>query len=140
MLDFKRVLIPVDFSDFSRSTLERCQRILSGEYTDEIHFVYVWRPPPEQTSWTDPEAELNEMLDNFVSDFKPVGNAKIVKKVAVGHPATTIVDYADEHDMQLILIASHGRTGLKRMLLGSVAEQVARHAHCPVLVLREPRT
>ena len=56
--------------------------------------------------------------------------------VLTGDPGTTITDYANEHAADLIVIPSHGYHGMKRLVLGSVAERVIRHAHCSVLVLR----
>ena len=56
---------------------------------------------------------------------------------ASGDPGHEIVKYAEEIDADLIVIPSHGRTGLTRLLIGSVAERVVRLAHCPVLVLRK---
>ena len=52
-------------------------------------------------------------------------------------PATEIAKYAEEHHTDLIVLPSHGRTGLARLMIGSVAERVVRLAHCPVLVIRE---
>jgi nucleotide-binding universal stress UspA family protein len=58
--------------------------------------------------------------------------------VRLGDPGLDITEYADEIQSDLIVIPSHGYHGVKRFLLGSVAERVIRHAHCPVLVLRRP--
>lgn len=55
-----------------------------------------------------------------------------------GHPAMAICDYAKEHECDLIALATHGRTGIAHLLIGSTAEQVVRHAPCPVLSLRLP--
>ena len=64
-----------------------------------------------------------------------VDNLKLV--IRVGNPSIEIVDYAKKNNIDLIVIASHGRTGLNRFLLGSVAEKVVRLAQCPVLVWRD---
>jgi nucleotide-binding universal stress UspA family protein len=57
-------------------------------------------------------------------------------KTLFGDPGMVLTDYAQEINAELIVVSSHGRTGLTRLLLGSVAERIVRHAHCPVLVLR----
>lgn len=57
-------------------------------------------------------------------------------KVIEGRPASSIVDYANEADVDLVLIATHGRTGFRRLLLGSVANQVLNESHVPVLLIR----
>lgn len=56
--------------------------------------------------------------------------------VETGSPAASIIDFAAEHAVDFVAISTHGRTGLKRFLLGSVTERVIRHVHCPVLTLR----
>src|SRR5262249_52455930 len=61
----------------------------------------------------------------------------VEKKVCWGNPVEQIVDYAAEHEIDLIVIATHGRTGLSHIFLGSVAEQIVREAPCPVLTIRE---
>ncbi|MEE8594510.1 MAG: universal stress protein, partial [Gemmatimonadota bacterium] len=58
--------------------------------------------------------------------------------VELGHPAQNVVEYAERLEIDLIVLASHGRTGLERALLGSVAEGVARRAKCPVLIVKPP--
>lgn len=62
---------------------------------------------------------------------------KIVTSVHWGSPVEAIVDYAREHQVDMIVIATHGRTGLSHVLLGSVAERIVREADCPVLTLRD---
>jgi nucleotide-binding universal stress UspA family protein len=64
------------------------------------------------------------------------GHAACQAQVRAGKPAETITEFAREHDCELIVIPSHGRTGMERFFLGSVAERVVRLAPCPVLVLR----
>lgn len=70
---------------------------------------------------------------------KQFGDRKNVELTScVGDPGTEIVDYAKRMGADLIVMSSHGRTGLKRILLGSVAERVARTAECPVMIVRQP--
>ncbi|MFB6128000.1 MAG: universal stress protein [Halolamina sp.] len=63
-------------------------------------------------------------------------DATVETATEIGDPARTIVAYADEHDVDHVVVGSHGRTGLTRVLLGSVAESVVRRADCPVTVVR----
>ncbi len=63
--------------------------------------------------------------------------AGIVSKIAWGTPVEVVVDYAAEHAIDLIVIATHGRTGLSHVFLGSVAERIVREAPCPVLTIRD---
>lgn len=72
-------------------------------------------------------------LKTFLADNKIEG---VVAAIEIGSDGSEIVEYAEKHQADLIVIPSHGYSGVKRALLGSVAERVIRHAHCPTLVLR----
>lgn len=135
MLKFNRVLIPIDFSDHSRRSLATCSDIFSEETTREFHFVYVWRPPSDAVTWDDPQAVLERKLDEFVSDFSHAGEHSRSTRFLSGHPAIKICDYAREQGCDLIVLSTHGRTGLGHLFIGSTAEQVVRHAPCAVLTL-----
>jgi len=135
MLEFNRVLIPVDFSEFSKHTLEACSTAFSGQKTKDFHFVYVWSAPSDGTWQGDPKGELEGMLDDFVGSFKHEGEHTKTTAVLMGHPADEITTYAKKHDCDIIVLASHGRTGLRHLLIGSCAEKVVRHAPCAVLTL-----
>jgi nucleotide-binding universal stress UspA family protein len=65
-------------------------------------------------------------------------NVPYEHKLLVGDPATSIVDLAESEGVDLIVLGSHGRTGLTRLLMGSVAEAVVRKAKCPVLTVKQP--
>jgi len=87
--------------------------------------------------WSGHEASyVQKHVDEFVRKFKVGQGVKKMVAVTTGHPSTEICKYAAEHDCDLIIMATHGRTGLAHMLLGSTTEQVVRHAPCPVLTLR----
>jgi nucleotide-binding universal stress UspA family protein len=77
-----------------------------------------------------------EALDGFVDDASKRGVTIRSSRSVGGAPAFTIVDVAKEGNYDMIVIGTHGRTGLPRVMLGSVAENVVRHAHCPVLTVR----
>ena len=80
--------------------------------------------------------ETEEYLDGIAGRFFPRG---VTKEVAFGEdPVEVIAEYARHHGMDLIALATHGRTGLPRLLMGSVAEKVVRTAPCPVLTIRHP--
>ncbi|HJL33241.1 MAG TPA: universal stress protein, partial [Polyangiaceae bacterium LLY-WYZ-15_(1-7)] len=75
---------------------------------------------------------MRELVEQRLGDLAKVKTALVVSE----SPAKGIVDYAEKEGVDLIVISTHGRTGLRRMMIGSVAERVVRHAHCPVLTLR----
>jgi nucleotide-binding universal stress UspA family protein len=135
MLSFKRVMIPVDFSDHSRRMLESCTKWFSGADGQSFHLVYVWQEPAFGYEG-DPFEELRSKLAEFAKVFAPEGNYDTELTVLSGHPPTSICDYARKHDCDLIAIATHGRTGLDHLLIGSTAENVVRSAPCHVLTVR----
>lgn len=90
----------------------------------------IWRTIDHETRIRHTTKALRERLDNGMHD-------DVSTDVVIGNPGHEITALAEREDADLIVLTSHGRTGLKRMLIGSVAERVIRLAHCPVLVLRE---
>jgi universal stress protein A len=134
---FRRILLPVDFSDFSDVALERTSKLIAGHEEREVHFLFVLHTPTDTSTWSgDPDAEMQQRLEELVRDFQPRLPGQTKATVCKGHPSTEICRYAASHECDLIVMATHGRTGLKHMLLGSTAEQVVRHAPCAVLTLR----
>lgn len=75
------------------------------------------------------------MLENLAP---PDPNVPVERRTVIGNPATEIVRFADNEGIELIVMPTHGRSGLSRLLMGSVAELVVRHANCPVLTLKQP--
>jgi len=104
--------------------------------------VHVEEPPLAYSSGefyygvADPAREhLREMLDQI----KPSGEHVAVEHhLLTGAPGLAILDFAERQGVDLIVLSSHGRTGLARFLLGSIAEQVVRNANCPVLTYKQP--
>ena len=140
----KKILVPVDFSECAKKAL-RYAIPLAKEHGAAITLLYV--VPPNQAlgeyggiAYTSMEAEMRasgeKQLAQLVRDEVgcEVPAATIVRK---GSPALEIVDAATSLAADLIVISTHGRTGLKHVFLGSVAEHVMRRAPCPVLVVRE---
>jgi nucleotide-binding universal stress UspA family protein len=93
-----------------------------------------------------PIADLSDQLEDSaerelpkIAECDECAGLKVEEVVAHGDAASEIVRVARERGVDLIVIASHGRTGLGRMLFGSTAESVVRHAPCPVLVVKPPQ-
>lgn len=85
---------------------------------------------------TDPDqAALTQLRDLMAGTLHSMWEAEVAR----GHPANAIVRFAQERDVDLIVMATHGRTGLQHMILGSVAEKVVRQAPCPVLTIGRTR-
>ena len=133
------VVVPIDFSDDSQNALEAALELTRD--ANKLRIIHVL-PPLEAIS---PAAIWGELSDQqretsvkkYAAEFlKRNGVASANLEVRIGSPGHEITEYADEVNADLIVISSHGYHGLKRMLLGSIAEAVIRHAHCAVLVLR----
>jgi nucleotide-binding universal stress UspA family protein len=141
----KKILVPVDFSDCSRKAL-RYALALAKEHQAAITLVHVISPPSYPVGEfggleygnlvadmrVGGEKQLKEMARNDVGNAAPVDI-----RILSGAPATEVVETAKELDVDMIVVSTHGHTGLKHVLLGSVAEHVVRTAPCPVLVVRE---
>ncbi len=136
----KKVVVPVDSTDFSLTALDVALQLV--ESAAGIHIVHVLPPIPamepgigwvevdESLRHREAEAALRQRID------APCCRAATIV-VRTGNPFQEIADYAGGIDADLIVMHSHGRTGAAQLLVGSVSERVVRHAHCPVLVLRE---
>jgi nucleotide-binding universal stress UspA family protein len=94
----------------------------------------VYTPEEMERVW---DAELAEARDELERTAAALTSAPVEKRTEVGDVAGTICRIAEEVGVDVIVVGSHGRTGLQRLFLGSVSEHVVRHAPCPVLVVRE---
>lgn len=147
MDEIKKILVPIDFSDYSKNALKYAVRF-AKHFDAKIFLIYVVEPViyPADFSMgqiaipsTDidinqrAEEELNNLAKTFIDPFLQV--ECIIK---TGKPFVEINDTASDKDVDLIIIATHGHTGVEHMLFGSTAEKVVRKAPCPVLTLRKP--
>jgi nucleotide-binding universal stress UspA family protein len=145
--DIKKVLAPIDFSDYSKSALKYAVNFVKA-FNAELILIYVVEPviyPPDfsmgQIAMPSIDVEMDkrakEELDNLAKKEIPseIKSATIVK---TGKPFLEILETATEEDIDLIIIATHGHTGIEHILFGSTAEKVVRKAPCPVLTLRAP--
>jgi len=134
-----RVLVPIDFSEESFKAQQ-----LTLDFVEDpncLHVLHVLRtlnPGDPGIVWDtmDDRTRQERVKKAFFEKFNEAKYQKINFTVAIGDPSDRIIEYAKKHSIELIVIPSHGRTGIGRFFLGSVAEKVVRYAHCPVLVLR----
>ncbi len=145
--NIKKVLVPIDFSDYSKSALKYAVNFAKS-FNAEIILVYVVEPiiyPPDFSMGQIAMPSINAEWDNRAkeelqklakSEFTSAGNVKTVIKT--GKPFVEIIETAKEENVDLIIIATHGHSGVEHILFGSTAEKVVRKAPCPVLTLREP--
>lgn len=146
-MNIKSILFPTDLSQYNEAALEYAAT-LAAEAGATLHIVHVH-------DIRDLSTIAGEASSVFASAWQQgLENArKILKKIIpgrsgidckhhciVGMPEEEIVSFASENNCDLIVMASHGRTGMSRLLMGSVAEGVMRKASCPVLVVKQPVT
>ena len=158
-LDFKRILCPVDLSNFSLEAVKLAVKVAESS-SATLYLLHVIDNPFDElymSSLTEADPALIEMYQN-----EPAKRAKVLRRtvehsevllkqfchpwveklpkvrylVASGNPFEQILDAAEAQRIDLIVLATHGRTGVKRLLIGNVAEKVVRHAHCPVLTVK----
>jgi len=143
---FERFLVPVDFSDYSAQAL-RLARELASRTGGRLHVLHVLEEAQipgvyelESAYVNTPEAK-QRTREQLVEWIEEVGGPDVPYSVHArfGYPARDIIDYAKNRSLDLIVIATHGRVGMERMLLGSVAEKVLRSATSPVLCVRKVR-
>lgn len=135
------IVCPVDFSPSSDHALAFAS-VMAREANATLHIVYVQEPPPvlgpdfaayvpteQDKSWVD------EQLKKTVPTRKGVAYEH---HHLIGIPAEEILAFAKTCNADFIVMGTHGRTGLSRLLMGSVAEEVVRKADCPVVTIKQP--
>ncbi len=135
-----RVLVPTDFSDLSLEALHTAVDLAGGD-ASRVHVVSVLVPvvpPSPGIVWgtIDDQVRLTRVREALDELFQQRGLGASTAHVLIGTPGTMVAELAAEIDADLIVVTSHGRTGIVRAALGSVAERVVRLARCPVLVLK----
>jgi universal stress protein A len=145
------ILVATDFSEASASalTVAAAQAKAAGS---KLSLIHVYDPSPMVPPAAIPaprkmeESIANEMGERVQAELERVrkehlGDVPDVSIVAQRHAnaAYAVCDYAESHGVDLIVLGTHGRTGLSHLLIGSVAERVVRHARCPVLTVPSSR-
>ncbi|MGB3535061.1 MAG: universal stress protein [Microcoleaceae cyanobacterium] len=133
------VIVPVDFGDASFSAIDVALDYV--EETRKVQVIHILEPlPPTEPAvlWDtiDNETRIQNLKENLTTRLNQPQYQGIQVIVRIGHVVEEIIDFSKESHADLIVIPTHGRRGINRFLLGSVAERVVRFADCPVLVLR----
>ena len=146
-MEIKRILFATDFSEGSSNSLPYAVDI-AKKYGAKLYFVHVVYDVAKTSGWYVPHASLDEVYKDMEKNAKVQleksvieemrGNKDVEYSVLKGVPYEEISRFAEETKIDLIVIGTQGRKGLDRMLFGSTAEQVVRHAPCPVLTVRLP--
>lgn len=135
-----KIVVPFDFSAPSHTAIDKAIEI--AQSVDKVHVLHVLAPfvplAPEgiPIEWVDEEKRVAHALEMLRKELSEKRYEGVTHEVLVGDAGTVVAERAQSLPAELIVIPSHGRSGLTRMLLGSVAERVLRLAKCPVLVLK----
>ena len=144
-MTMSRILVPTDFSDDAEAALEYALG-LAQTFGASVHLLHVVDDPFAAGVWSSGlyAAEIAGLQATLVRDAEqrlqrtvPPTTVGVTSEVRIGHPPRQIVDVARERGIDLIVMGTHGRTGLAHIVMGSVAERVVRLAPCPVLTLRQ---
>jgi len=146
----RSILLPTDFSDCANFALPYAAGIAraTGASLLAVHVVETVVPAVGYSGVSEPLpiADISEQLEESaeremprVAECEECAGLNVEEMIVHGDAATEIVRVARERRVDLIVISSHGRTGLGRILFGSTAEAVVRHATCPVLVVKPPQ-
>lgn len=136
---YDTILVPTDGTDAVDPALDQAVG-LAEPFGSTVHVLYVADTNRESvtvvgTDLIDTLVEVGEDAVASIVERAERRGVRVVDEVVQGSPASTIVDYADVHDVDLIVMSSRGRRGLRRYLLGSVTERVARTTDVPVMIV-----
>ncbi|HEX8919853.1 MAG TPA: universal stress protein [Pyrinomonadaceae bacterium] len=148
-MQLRSILLPTDFSECASHALSYATSLArdANAFIICVHVVEPVMPTVGYTGITEPlpVADISEQLEDSatrelpkIADFEECAGLEIEEVIVHGDAASEIVRVAKERNVDLIVISSHGRTGWGRILFGSTAESVVRHAPCPVLVVKPP--
>jgi universal stress protein A len=145
----KKILAPIDFSELSMEAMRGAME-LAKDVGAEVHLVHViaphhtFVPLPLATNAEQSRELVREaaMLEQAEEELKRIkkdefgDSKKVVTFAEVGNPVQKLIEYAKLNEIDLIMLATHGRAGAEHLLIGSVAEKIVRNAPCSVLIYR----
>ncbi len=145
-IEIRRILVPLDFSDQAPLVLDWAAH-LAKQHGSRVVLLHAYHLPVEFQQlegaylppdfWSNVKVEAEQSLSRYAEDLerRDIQAESVVRE---GYPATVIVDEAASQPADLIVIGTHGLSGLKHLLLGSIAERVVQRAPCPVLTVKTP--
>ncbi|OIP59051.1 MAG: hypothetical protein AUK38_06435 [Nitrospirae bacterium CG2_30_41_42] len=147
-MEIRSILFPTDFSEGSSQALQYAADI-ARRYGAKLYLLYVVHEIVEAGGWYVPHPSMDNIYKDLVRDAQKEldeygleeleGLNGIERRVLRGVPHEVIVKFASDNRIDLIIIGTHGRKGIDRILFGSTAAYVVRHAPCPVLTVRLPK-
>lgn len=146
-MKIERILFPIDFSEGSMNALDYAVS-LSKEYNAKLYLLHVVHDISMTAGWQVPHIRIDELYRDMEESarkelerccMEDIRDLKNVERIILrGIPHEEILKVAREKKIDIIVIGTHGRTGIDRLLFGSTAEKVVRKAPCPVLSVRLP--
>lgn len=157
---YKKILVPLDGSELAECVLPHVEGFMESCRVMTIIFIRAIKPEPMMTrgSYVTTEIDVNRIEENtkriegekkasaegylaqMANQFAKYAEVTFQKVVIVGDVADSLIGYAAENDIDLILIATHGRSGASRWVRGSIADRILRASGIPVLMVRAPGT
>lgn len=138
---FKSILVPLDGSQVAEAALESA-RYLARVSRGQLHLVRVPNTRQSMADWDDlspaeqaAETQCAEYLEKLAAPLRAEGLHVRCLVLESGPPAEQILEVAEDDQIDLIVLTSHGRSGFSRLLLGSVADTISRYARSPVLIV-----
>jgi nucleotide-binding universal stress UspA family protein len=144
---YRKILVPLDGSELAECSLEHVRAIASGCNVPDVVLLTVLEPVSGVTGLTarmpdewlrNVEKEQKTGIENYlakVAAWLKKAGLTVTAVTLRGNAADEILDYAAKNNVDLIVICTHGRTGIARWAFGSVADRVVRHSHIPVLIV-----
>jgi nucleotide-binding universal stress UspA family protein len=142
--EWKKICCAIDFSDASRAAMEVAGS-LARRFGAELVLLHAYPIPgytfPDGSIVASPKMmqdladQAERHLQEWRADAERFGAARVTTAKAIGEPAAEIVAFGKEQGVDLLVVGTHGRTGLEHALMGSIAERVVRRAGCPVLTV-----
>lgn len=145
MIKLKKVLFPTDLSDATNAA-RKYAMAFAGQFQAELHILSVVQDaellmPDPNAPFLIPANDIAEIITSVEGALTKIvppaefPSIPIIRHVETGTPLQVILDYAKANEIDLIVLGTHGRTGLAHLLLGSTAEHIVRNAPCPVLTV-----
>ena len=148
----RNILVPVDFSPSSKLALDYAS-MLAEKYSAKVRIFHAWEVPaflrPDLTVWSGElsgtladsvKLAAEQAMTEFVKAANVSGRKEVTTELVSGAPAATVLSALEAGTYDLVVMGTHGRTGLSHLFLGSVAEKVVRHSKQPVLTVRALQT
>lgn len=142
----QRILVPIDFSEHAEPVIDWAAH-LAEEHGSEVVLLHAYHVPVEFQQaegaylpaefWTAVQDDARRSLERYGDRLRARG-IPVQEVTREGYPATVIEDEVERQSADLVVIGSHGRSGLRHLLLGSIAERVVQKVRCPVLTVKRP--